>query len=146
MVRKILGVIVGYIAMVIFIMVSFSLVYLAMGADNAYMPNSYKVSTLWVAVSGIGLGIIGALIGGYICKLISQSAGAVKVFAGIIFVLGLVVAVLQMNSEKPNEVRTSDVSNFEAMRKGQAPLWFTFLNPVIGAIGILIGGGLRKDD
>ena len=145
MVRKILGVIVGYIVMVIFIMTTFSLAYIAMGTDNAYLPNSYDVSMLWIAVSGV-LGLIAAIIGGFICKLISQSGGTVKVFAAIVLVFGFIIAIAQMMSEKPNEVRSGNVSNMEAMQKSQTPLWVALLNPVIGAIGIVIGGGLKKDD
>lgn len=145
MIRKILGVIVGYIVMVIFIMLTFSLVYILMGADRAYLPGTYDVSMLWIGVSAI-LGLIAAIIGGFVCKLISKSGMAIKVFAGLVIFFGVIIGVMQMISPKPDVVREGAVSNAEAMQKSRQPTWVAILNPVLGTIGILVGGGLRKSE
>ncbi|QQS40285.1 MAG: hypothetical protein IPM63_13080 [Acidobacteriota bacterium] len=142
MLWKILGVIIGYVVMVAFIFMTFSAFYLAIGADMAYEPGSYQVSMLWIAVSTV-LGFIAALIGGYVCKRLSGSSGTVKVFAGIVLILGIIIGIYQAVSPQPaQEARTAEVSNTEAMQKSQMPLWVAFMNPLIGAVGIVIGGGL----
>ncbi len=142
MIWKILGVLVGYIVIVFFIFTTFSGFYFAIGADMAYQPGSYNVSMLWIVVSTI-LGLIAAIIGGYVCMRISGSKGAVKIFAGIVLLLGLTIGLFQALAPRPaEEVRTGDVPNAEAMQKSIQPIWVAFLNPLIGALGIIIGGGL----
>lgn len=138
----ILGVVVGYVAIVAIIFLSFSALYLVIGAEGAYQPGSYQVSMLWILASAI-LGLIAAVIGGFLCKKISGSRGAVQVFAGIVLVLGLIMGIVQAVSPAPaEEARPAEVSNMEAMQKSQQPLWVAFMNPFLGAIGIIIGGGL----
>lgn len=145
MVWKILGVIAGYVAIVAFMFITFSLLYFAIGADMAYDPGTYNVSMLWIVVSGI-LGLIAAVIGGYICKRISGSSGTVQVFAGIVLLLGLTIGLMQaFSTPASQEPRTSDVSNMEAMQKSVQPVWVALLNPFLGAIGILAGGALGPE-
>lgn len=142
MLWKILSVIVGYAVLFLFIFLTFSGLYLVIGPDMAYEPGTYKVSMLWIAVSTV-LGFIAAMIGGYVCKRISGSAKTVQVFAGIVLALGIILAIVQAVSPQPaQEARTGEVSNMEAMQKAQMPLWVAFMNPLLGAIGILAGGGL----
>lgn len=144
MVRKILGVIGGYVAMVIFIFLSFSVVYLSIGADLAYNPGTYDVSMLWIAVSTV-LGFIAAVIGGYLCKLIAGDRKTTIILAGIVLGLGLAVAIMQAVAPKATpEARTAEVSNTEAMQKSVMPVWVAFLNPFVGAIGVWVGGGLGR--
>ena len=73
MVRKILGVIAGYLAMAAFVFLTFSILYALLGAENTFEPGSYKVSSTWLVLSII-LGLIAAIIGGYICILVSRSS------------------------------------------------------------------------
>jgi len=141
---KILSVIVGYIVMVAFIMGSFWVLYAILGAEQSYLPETYDASKRWIVATFI-LGLIAAIIAGFVCKLISRSGGTIKVFAGIVLVLGVIFGVMVMMKERHNKVRSADVSFSEAMEVSQAPVWVGFVNPIIGAIGVLIGGSLRKE-
>lgn len=142
MLRKILGVILGYIVMAVFIFMTFSGFYLAIGADGAYNPGTYDVSILWISVSSV-LGLVAAIIGGYICAKIAGDRRTAIILAGIVLGLGIALGIMQaMAPVPPEEVRTGDVSNFDAMQKSRQPVWLAFLNPLIGAVGIYIGGGL----
>lgn len=143
MLKKILGAIAGYIATFIFIFATFSGAYLAMGADTAFTPGKYDVSMTWIIVSTI-LGFVGAVIGGYVASVIGGS-GAVKIMAGIVLVLGILTIVMVALSPAMIDVRTADVPNLEAMSKAQTPLWLAVLNPIIGIVGVLVGGRFRKD-
>jgi uncharacterized membrane protein len=144
MLRAILGVVVGYIAMAVFVFCLFTIAYLAMGADAAFRAGTYEVSMLWIVVS-IVLSFIAALIGGFVCAVLSRSKRAVQVLAGIVLVLGILVAipVLMGNDVRPN-VRTGNVPNLQAMQNARTPKWIALLNPVIGAVGVLVGAGLKK--
>lgn len=142
MLRKILGVIAGYIVTAICIILFFTCAYLAMGADQAFKPGLYVPSNRWIVVSII-LGFIAAVIGGYVSALIGKS-GAAPILAGAVLVLGLIVGIMTVLTPATNETRSGAVSNFEAMQKAQEPAWLALLNPFVGATGVIVGGKLRK--
>lgn len=147
MVRNISGVVVGYLVMFVFIFVSFTALYFILGADGAFEVESYEVSVLWIVISFI-LSIFAALLGGLVCKIISKNQKAVFILAGLVFVLGIILAVPAL-SESTNEViemRKSNVDNFEAMQKAQQPPYVALLNPIIGAFGVILGARLKKTD
>lgn len=143
MLRKVGGVVAGYIAMAAFLIATFTALYAILGAERTYQPNSYEVSMLWI-ISTIALSFFAAVFGGFLCKMISKSIGTVKIFAGIVLVLGMAMGIGVAVTEKPNEVRSGSVTNVEASQKSRQPIWVAFLNPVIGAFGIIAGGKIRK--
>lgn len=61
-----------------------------------------------------------------------------KVLALLVVVLGVLMAIPSVTSKVDPGPRTGDVSNLEAMQKAQQPTWLSFLNPFIGAAGVLI--------
>lgn len=143
MVRKILGVIFGYFTMVFLIMGLFMIAYAVVGTEMAYRPDSYEVSMLWIVISAI-LGFIAAIAGGLVCSIVSQDRNTSYVLALLVLVLGLVMAVMVTMGQRPDEVRTGDVTQSEVMQKTQQPVWVAYMNPLIGVLGVYIGGGLRK--
>jgi uncharacterized membrane protein len=144
MIKKVAGIIVGYVAMAVFIFATFSVAYLLMGADIAFNPGSFEPSMTWVVISFV-LGFIAAVIGGLVCAALSKNARAAQVLAGLVLVLGLLLAIpaLRGNDTRPN-VRDGSVSNMDAMQKARTPGWVALINPFIGAAGILIGARLRR--
>lgn len=143
--RKILGGILGYVVVFIFIFATFSMAYLVMGPNHAFKPGSYDVSLRWLAVSTV-LGFIGAVIGGYVAALVGRSGTAVKITAAIVLLMGILTIAMVAVSPRSVEARGKDVPNMEAMTKAQTPLWVAVLNPIIGIAGVLIGGSLRRKD
>jgi hypothetical protein len=141
MLRSILGVFAGYVALAVALFAAFSVMYLIMGTDGAYKPGSWEVSTPW-AVGALVIGFAVALLGGFVCRLISgKRRGAVIAMAVVVAVLGAMEFVLQMGREKPTEPRPDDVAVFEAAAESYQPLWVAGSNVVIGVAGVLIGGG-----
>ena len=147
MVRAILAVIVSYIVMFILIFLTFTGVYLLLGADRAFKPGSYEASGLWLAIAFV-VNLVVAIIGGLICAGIAKGGRAPLALAVVVFVLGLLLAIpsLMAKSVNRNMVRTGSVSNMEAMQRAQEPTWVPFTFPFVGAIGVLIGGKLRRRD
>jgi MFS family permease len=143
MVRKILGAIAGYLVFAIGIFLLFSALYLALGPDRAFLPAKYDPTMLWT-VSAFILGFIASVIGGFVAALIGRS-GAVKIMAGLVLLIGAIVVVMLAMDSKPVEVRTGDVPNMEAMMKAREPVWVGVVNPLLGAIGVFVGGSLRKN-
>ena len=143
MLRQILGGIAGYIAMFVFIFATFTVLYLVLGADGAFQAGTYNVSMMWVALSTI-LGLIAAIVGGYVAAALGKSGTAVKITAGIVLVMGIITIAVIIGSPGAVEARAADVSNLEAMGKAQTPLWVSVINLVVGIVGVFIGGRLRK--
>ena len=143
MLRSILGAIAGYVLLFIVTFATFTIAYLVMGAETAFSPGGYDVSITWIAVSTV-LGFIAAVVGGYVASIVGRGGTAVKILAGIILVLGLMMAAMVAVSPRPTEERAADTPNMEAMAKAQTPLWIAILNPLIGIAGVLVGGSLHR--
>jgi hypothetical protein len=144
MLRATLGVIVGYVVMAATVFVTFTIAYLAMGADGAFQPRSYEASTLWLAAA-LPLSLGAAVAGGFVCAAIAKRNRPVQALAVVTLLLGLLAAIPAMTAnraESDSEPRTGDVGNLEAMKRAKQPTWVALLNPVIGATGVLIGGSL----
>lgn len=143
--RRILAVVIGYVGMAAFVFISFTVAYIAMGTDGAFEPGTYEVTMFWALVT-IALSIVAAVLGGLVCAMIAKEQQAVKILAGIVLILGLVMAIpVAMGSgEETPKIRLDEVSSMEAMQVAQQPVWLAFLNPIIGAVGVLIGGRFKK--
>jgi hypothetical protein len=115
-----------------------------MGANGAFKPGVFDPSLLWIGVTFF-LGFLAALVGGYTCLAIAKTKRAAQVLAGLVLLLGILVAIpaLTANDRRPN-MRVGDVSNMDAMRKARTPGWVALMNPVIGAVGVMVGAGLRQ--
>jgi len=142
MLRNILGVIAGYIVLFLLIMITFTGLYLAIGKDGAFKPGVYEPSMQWT-VAAFVLGTIATIAGGAVCALIARRKGAVIGLMVVVLVFGLLEVVLVlMAAAKTAEVRTGEVSNVDAMMKAVKPMWVTVVNPLLGMIGVWIGGKL----
>jgi hypothetical protein len=147
MTRKVLGVIVGYIAMVAFVFITYTLLYLILGAEGAFEPKSYHVSFIWILLSII-LSFLAAVAGGYICMLIAKDKKSSIIFAAIVFVLGLIFAIPKLGGYDAikDQIRESTLSNMEAMNMAAQPDFILLLTPIIGAVGVVMGSKIKKKD
>ena len=147
MVRNILGVVLGYMAMFAFVFITFTVLYFILGADGSFEPGTYEVSIIWIILSFI-LGLAAAILGGYVCILISKNQIAALGLAGLVLVIGIAMAIPALNdsTNEVQEMRSADVPNFEAMQKAKQPPIVLLLNPIIGALGVFVGSRLKKDE
>ena len=145
MLRSVLGVIVAYILMFILQVAAFMTIYTLMGADWSFKPASYQASTPWTAMQFVVV-LVTAIIGGLICAVIAKGGRAPLALAAVVLVLGFGLALLSttMRPADTHEVRTGDVPNMEAMSKARHPMWVVFIGPFIGAVGVTIGGKLKR--
>jgi amino acid transporter len=141
MLRGVLGVIGGYLVMVTFLTILFLGVFLALGVERVLQPDSYEVSTLWLAISAV-ISFGSAILGGYVCAAISRSMRACQVLAVIVLVLGIILCLPKMR-EDPH-VRAGDVPTLQVMHLAQMPVWMHVLTPVLGAVGVLLGARMKK--
>ena len=144
MVRSILAVVAGYATLALVIFVTFTALYLVLGADRSFEPGSYDASTLWVATS-FPLGVAASVAAGYVCAALARGGRAPQVLAGLVLVLGLLFAIPVLRAaDNALPARAGDVPNMEAMQQARQPKWVALVNPFIGAVGVPVGAGLRR--
>ena len=144
MLRSVLGVIVAFILLAILQVASFMTMYGLMGTDWSFKPASYQPSTRWTAMQFVII-MVTSIIAGLICAAIARGGKAPLALAAVVLVLGLGAALLR-TSLRPDthEARIGSVSQQDARDKARHPLWVVFLGPFIGAVGVVIGGKLRR--
>jgi hypothetical protein len=134
--------IVGYAAISVVFFAAFAGVYFTLGVERIFQSDSYEVSKLWLVLSAaISLG--GSILGGYICAAISGSMRTCELFAAIVLIVLVVFCIPKLRDPNPH-VRAGDVDFADAMRLTQMPLWMHVLNPVLGAVGVLLGARMKK--
>jgi hypothetical protein len=143
--RAVAGIILGYVVMSLFVIVTLTLAYLVLGTDGSFRPGSFEVTPLWVTVSFV-LGLIAAICGGLACVWIARRPRPAWALAALVLVLGFVMALPALNApEEPQIlVRDGDVSCLDAMMQAQQPTWVSLATPVVGALGVLLGGRVRR--
>jgi hypothetical protein len=142
MIRSILGVIVGYAALSLFFFAAFACVYFALGVECIFQSDSYEVSTLWLVLSA-AISLVGSALGGYVCAAISRNKRTCELFAGIVLIILVLFCIPKMRDPNPH-VRAGDVSFQDSMRLTQMPFWMHVLNPILGAVGVLLGARMRR--
>jgi hypothetical protein len=139
--RLIGSVIVGYLVIFVAVFATFSAAYVAIGADGAFRPGSYDVSMTWI-ILGTVLSFGAAWLGGRICLAIAKDAKGPKALAAVVLILGILFAIPAMKPP-PSEPRPAGAAMMDAMQRARTPLWVALLNPVIGVLGVLVGGRRR---
>jgi len=145
MAKSVIGVIVGYLVMFVLQFAAFMTIYTVMGANWSFKPASYHASTRWTLMQFTVI-FVTAAVAGLICALIAKSRKGPLVLAIVIIVIGFTLGALHLATQPADtgEVRGSNVPNLVAMTKARHPAWVIFLGPVIGAVGALAGGKLKR--
>jgi len=145
MAKSVIGVIVGYLVMFVLQFAAFMTIYTVMGANWSFKPASYHASTRWTLMQFTVI-FVTAVVAGLICALIAKGRKAPLVLAIVIIVIGFTLGALHLATQPADtgEVRGSNVPNLVAMTKARHPAWVIFLGPVIGAVGALAGGKLKR--
>ena len=140
MLKASIGVVVGYIAMAILIGGLCLLGFLALGLERFFQTDSYEVTTLWLGISLV-ISIGSSIVGGYLCAAISDSMGACKALAVIVFTVGYLMCFPKMRED--THVRAGEVPLSQVVNLAQTPVWVYVVTPALGAIFILIGARMK---
>jgi hypothetical protein len=143
--RLIGAVLLGYVVVALCVFAGLSAAYVELGPDGAFRPGVYDVSALWLVISLI-VGFVAAVLGGWVARRIARSPTGPRVLAGLIAALGVALALVALVGEPAaTGVRTEAIGTTEAMQYARTPVWMMFLNALIGALGVLVGGkALRR--
>ena len=145
MVRSIIAVIVSYITMFLLNFLGFVGLYTVVGPSNAFKPRSFLASNRWIAMSFVII-LLSAIIAGLICAAIARGHKATLALAGLILVVGLLMAIPAVAKSKANAgmARVGDVPVLEAKDKAYWPIWAPFTLPFISVVGAVIGARLKR--
>ncbi|NNF05638.1 MAG: hypothetical protein HKN21_02645 [Candidatus Eisenbacteria bacterium] len=150
MFRSILGVVLGYLTIAVWLGIALTLLWKALGPDFAFEPGTLNTTMGW-ALSVIPIDLMGAMMGGLVAALIDKRKIAVKVLAGFVLILGLMSAVMHIQMDDPTvaaemlaEKPITEWSSFEAASGAIQPMWYNFVLPIVGMVGVLLGGRLKK--
>ena len=145
MVRSIIAVIVSYISMFVLNFLGFVGLYAIVGPNHAFRPRLYLASNRWILM-GVAVMFVSGIIAGLICAAIARGGKATLALAGLILVVGLLLAIPSIMKSRTNAgmVRAGDVTSMEAMEKASWPVWAPLVFPFVSAVGAVIGGKLKK--
>ena len=148
MVRAVAAVILGYLGMAIWVMMSVGIAWKVLGEDFAVNPETMQATGKWMALN-LPLGFVGALLGGWLAASIAKAKGAAAVrgLAILVLVFGLMLATsetLRDPDAAPTGEASEQAEEVETMMRAKQPTWFTFLIPFVGFAGVMIGGNIRS--
>ena len=142
---KVIGsAVVGYIVIFILVFLLMTASWYAVGAQGAFQPGVWDVTPVWLGLM-LASALVAAVVGGYVTAMVTPDSRGPKILIGIVVVLGLLFALPVLMGSGPVAAlpRPDELPMFEAMQNGKQPAWVALLNPVLGAVGVLIGSRLR---
>jgi hypothetical protein len=143
MVRLFFAVAVGYVVMTVLVVAAFSLALLAPGF--AFQPETCDVTPAWL-IWALATGLAGAVASGFVAVAVARRRRAAWVLAGLVLVLGLVSAGMNMTRERPpSSESAAGLSALERAGRAVQPTWYALTLPLLGACGVLAGGLVRRE-
>lgn len=142
MARRILGIVAGFFAMLVGGIALLAAIYPILGTDRYFRPGTYEISTAAILV-GFVVAILSAVLGGGVAARLGGTS-SVRLLAFLFVVMGFAGAIRTITSRPDPGPRAITVTNLEAMQLSKQPHWVTFLHPMVGAAGILVGGRRRR--
>ena len=147
MARTIGSIVAGYLAMAALIFLLFSAAWLVLGVEGSFLPDSWTPATIWISVS-IVVGLVASMAGGALCMAIAQDVRGPRWLVVVVVVLGLLMAIPAFTVPVGEPItRPETVSMMEAMSNARQPAWLAVINPLLGAIGVIVGAAFvpRRD-
>jgi hypothetical protein len=143
MAKVLAGVVAGYVVMLAVVFGLMSLAWMALGAEGAFQPGTFAVTGTWIALSVV-VALVAAVAGGWTCARITPDPRAIRLLLFVVVVLGAIFAVPVLTAPAgPPPPRPEGLAMMEAMKQGVQPGWVALLNPVLGAVGAIVGARLR---
>lgn len=142
MVRFVTAIVLGYLVMLLVVFGVFTAAYPLVGVDSLFETGTYHAASGWIFLS-FGIALVAAMTAGSICARVAPATPAPLWLAAIVLVLGGLMAIPVVTSASTSRggVRPPNITMSEAMAHAEQPAWVALLNPLVGAVGILIGAG-----
>ena len=133
---------VGYLVMFVVLFATLTAMYFGLGSEQTFLPGSYAVTPLWMAVFCF-FQFDSGLVAGLVVSKLSRDRRVPPVLAAITMVLGIFMALPALLGTVPADVpRTGSVTNLDAMMQAQTPMWIQLIAPALAALGVMAGAML----
>ncbi len=139
-VRSVLAVLAGYASMAIPTMAVFAVSAYAFSRE-VLMPADQARAPVWFSLGIMFVGLACTTLGGFVCAKVARSRAPVLVFAAIVLVYGIVSAIDNERKPEPG-LGVAEILILEAIAHSKEPTWLAFGNPIVGTLGVLLGGRL----
>lgn len=141
--RLIGGTLLGYVVYFAIVFALMTAAWLLLGANGAFRPGAWDVTSTWIVIMLLA-SLTGGMVAGY--PRIAADPRGPMALAGLVVVMGVLFAwpLLAGTATAPTMPRPDQLPMFDAMSQGQAPLWVALVNPLLGAVGVLLGARLRR--
>ena len=143
--RNVGGAVLGWVVMAVCVTVPMIGLFALLGPDRVFRPGGLEPTAEWL-VASIVIGLAAAVAGGAVCAKVAGDWRGVLMLIALVVVLGVADALAQ---GPPPEVTAPAAADFlEALGSARPPAWIPWLNPLLGAVGTLVGAtiaGSRGD-
>lgn len=141
--RNLGGAVLGYVAVAIVSFVLPAIMWLVLGPDGAFQPDSWDTSPVWNA-GWIIVAVVGAAAGGFVCAKVAADRYGVWILVVLLLVGGALGLAFYVPAEAG--VRPADVGMMEGMGSARNPTWLGWLNLPLAAAGALLGARIARQD
>ena len=134
----------GYILMFVVLFATLTAMYFGLGSERTFLPGSYAVTPLWIAVFCF-FQFDSGLVAGVVVSKLSRDRKVPLILAAMTLVLGIVMALPAVQGTVPDAVpRTGSLTNMDAMMQAQTPVWIQLIAPALAALGVTAGAMLMS--
>ena len=138
--RNVGGAVLGWIVMAACASALMIGLWALLGPEGALRPVGLEPTSAWLAGS-IGIGLTAAVAGGAACAGVASDRRGVLMLVALVVVLGVANALA--HTPPPDDVTRPGAIDFrDAMAWARPPAWISWLNPLLGAAGALLGAGI----
>ncbi|WP_310570490.1 hypothetical protein [Gemmatimonas sp.] len=134
----------GYILMFVVLFATLTAVYFALGTERTFVPGSYAVTPLWIAVFCF-FQFDSGLVAGIVVSKLSRDRKVPLILAGMTLVFGILMALPAITSGvNATMTRDGSLTNMQAMMQAQTPVWIQLIAPALAALGVTAGATLMS--
>ena len=139
--RNVGGAVLGWVVMAACVFALMAGLWMLLGEDGSFRPGSWEVTRAWT-LGSVVIGLLAAVVGGFVCGKVAGDDRGVLMLVVLVVVLGVANALFQ--APVAGAVRPDGVAMLDAAGLAREPRWVSWLNPVLGLVGALLGARLAR--
>ncbi len=128
----------GYILMFVVLFVTLTVAYFAIGTERTFLPGSYAVTPLWIALF-LFFQFDAGMVAGIVVSKLSRDRRVSLILAAMALGFGILMALPAVQGTVHSAARDGSLTNMQAMMQAQTPVWIQLIAPALAALGVLAG-------
>ena len=141
--RNVGGAVLGWVVTAACVASLMALLRSVLGAEGSFRPGSPDVTPA-LALGSLAAGLPAAVVGGVVCAKVAADRRGEWMLVALVAVLGVANALYLHQAPVADGVLPEGVATMEAAGSAREPGWVSWLNPVVGVVGILLGARLAR--